>query len=111
MKSSQALVLLIGALILFGVVAWSWVNFTQSPPYNPEVAHSYVQHFDRRCKVEVEDYSLCVTVIGGHHRRCFEEHLEPTPPDRIEEEGPVQYSRPAYMDCMLQELNSLLSAP
>ena len=111
MKSSQVLVLLIVSLILFGVVAWSWVNFTQSPAYNPEVAHHYVQHFDRRCKVQLEDDSLCVTVIGDHHRRCFEEHLEPTPDDRIEEEGPIQYSRPAYIECMQRELDALLSAP
>lgn len=111
MKSSKALVVAIVAFIFLGVAAWSWVNFTQSPPYNPEVAHSYIQHFDRRCKAELDDESICVEVIGSHHRRCFEEHLQPTPPERIDEEGPIQYSRPAYMECMRTELEKLLSAP
>lgn len=110
MKTSKIVVLVIILLIFGGVFAWSWVNFTQSPPYNPEVAHGYVQHFDRRCKLEVEDEEICRTVIGAHHRRCFEETLQDTPEDQIEEHGPILYSRPAYMACMRAEIDRILMA-
>ena len=99
MNSSKTLVIVIVLLILGGVFSWTWVNFTQSPAHNPEVAHNYIQHFDRRCAQKYDEH-ICDEVIGDYHRRCFEDHLEPTPPEELSEKGPVLYNRSLYMDCM-----------
>lgn len=109
MDPSKLIVLMISALILLGVGAWSWVNFTQTPAHDPEVAHAYVQHFDRRCTAELQDEQLCADVIGHYHRSCFDDHLQPTPTDRIEEDGPVLYDRSAYMKCMRLGIDKVLS--
>ncbi len=108
MDKSKLVVLTIGLFIGLGVFAWSWVNFTQSPPHDPEIAQRYFQHFHRRCPGEFGDEELCREVLGNHHRSCFADHLRPTPPDRVDEEGPFLYNRSLYLECMRSHAEALL---
>jgi hypothetical protein len=108
MTRSKLLVLFVIAFIGVGVFAWSWVNFTKSPPHDPAIAQRYFQYFHRRCPLEHGDEDLCREVLGRFHRSCFAEHLRPTPPEDLASEGPFLYSRRLYLDCMNEGVEIVL---
>ena len=107
MDSSKAVVLLIVAVIVAGTFAWSWGNLFESPDYDPEKAHLFLEHFHAECTAVYDD-SICGDVVGDHHRRCFNEHLEPTPPELVDEQGPVLYDLRTYLGCMNEEVEERL---
>lgn len=109
MNPSKLLVFAVALFIFAGVSAWSWVNFTQRTTHDPTVAHRYLQHFDRLCPLQYEHQQACDQAIGTYHRRCFDDHLQPTPPELLDKKGPVLYDRSAYMSCMRQGVESILS--
>lgn len=110
MNPSKLVVSAVVLLILMGVAAWSWVNFTQRTKHDPEVAHRYLQYFDRVCPLEFDQREICDQAIGAFHRSCFDGHIRPTPPEYLSSQGPVLYNRGLYMECMRGGVNSLLSS-
>ena len=107
MDRSKITVIAIVVTIAIGASIWSWVNLFQIPEYDPEKAEVFVDHFYIRCNADHPE-DVCTDVIGHHHRRCFESHLEPTPPDETEEAGPVVYDRELYFECMDRAVDDLL---
>ncbi|RVU48477.1 hypothetical protein EA187_03310 [Lujinxingia sediminis] len=106
MQSSKLIVLAIALLIVGGVAAWSYVNFVESPPYDPEVAHEFAHYFERRC-VGQHDESVCADAIGSHHRPCFNDAMV------MNEAGnfAVDHDREVYMACMRAALPQPASSP
>lgn len=98
MERSKIAVVIVLISIAFGVGAWSWLNLFASPPYDPAQAQDFVRHFDVRCGAE-HDEELCRRVIGDHHRRCFEHHLD------VDDDGNVVYDRATYLECMQDSID------
>lgn len=111
MNRSKIAVLMISLFIIAGILAWSWVNFTQRTLHDPTVAHRYLQYFDRICPLEYDQKQVCNDAIGAYHRRCFDGHLRETPPEEVAEKGPVLYSRGRYMECMRDGVETILNTP
>lgn len=108
MDASKITVLSIVVVVIIGTVAWSWGNLFQTPEHDPEKAHLFLEHFYAECTSAVDE-AICGDVVGDDHRRCFQEHLEPTPPERVDDEGPVQYDLERYLACMNAGVEELLS--
>jgi len=105
-QRSKLLVLAIGLLIFGGVFAWSYVNFVETPPYDPQVAHEFAHYFERRC-VGQHDESICADTIGEYHRACFDAAMV------MNDDGnyAIDHDRDAYMLCMRQGISKLQSTP
>ena len=105
MDRSKIVVVAIVVLILAGTGAWSWVNFYQSPEYDPEQAEEFAGWFHISCEAEYAD-ERCREVIGYYHRECFTDQFEaiPTPEDPDEHGSLDDERRRGYLECMEQAL-------
>lgn len=108
MNNSKTTIVVLVAIIIAGTAAWAGTEWIKSPDYNPEKAHEFLEHFYARCGAEFDD-EVCGDVVGNHHRSCFTDHLRDTPPDQVDEQGPVIYDRRAYTRCMDQGIEEELS--
>ncbi|RAL25218.1 hypothetical protein DL240_03130 [Lujinxingia litoralis] len=106
MQSSKLIVLALGLIILGGVIAWSYVNFFETPPYDPKVAHEFAHYFERRC-VGQHDETICADAIGTSHRGCFEQAMV------MNDAGDfaLDHDRDVYMNCMRQGIAQRSTAP
>lgn len=100
MDRSKIVVIALVGVIAAGTAAWSWINFYQTPDYDPEHAQTLVGYFHIRCEPEHSE-EVCKQVIGHHHRDCFTEHASDTAAD--------DEIRRAYLRCMDQALEQQLS--
>lgn len=108
MDRTKIVVVAIVGFIIVGTLAWAGAERFQSPDYNPEKAHEFLEHFYARCNAEFGE-EVCGDVVGHHHRRCFTDHLEKTPSEEVEDKGPFVYDRRAYTKCMREGAEEELS--